>query len=135
MSRYRRRRRAGPRFAREDVDLRRGFAFARPRVARLRDFAAFRAGFLFAALGRERFFAGRGVTRLRTRFTAFFAVGTTGRPLAEVFPASAPMAPPTAAPTGPAMLPINAPAAAPATGFEIGGIRMFSDDSGLSFPC
>ena len=110
------------RFARKDVDLRRGFAFARPRVTRLRDFVAFRAGFLFAVLARERFLAGRGVTRLMTRFTGFFAVDTTGRPLAEVLPARAPMAPPTAAPIGPATLPINAPAAAPATGFEMGGI-------------
>ncbi len=115
---YRRRR-----FAREDLDLRRLLVVRPPRRSRFRAFAAddLRAGLFFAARRRGRFLADLDLTRFTISATLFLTVGTIGRPLAEVLPAIAPMAPPTAAPIGPATLPINAPAAAPATGFEIGG--------------
>ncbi|PYK83665.1 MAG: hypothetical protein DME41_05695 [Verrucomicrobia bacterium] len=104
-----------------DVDLRRGLAFVRLEVDRLRDFA----GFLFAALPRETFFVRRGGAALATRATAFFAAGARRRSLAA-FPAIAPAIPPTTVPTGPIMLPITAPVTAPAVSLGMGGISMFS---------
>jgi hypothetical protein len=105
-----------------DVDLRRGLAFVRLEVDRLRDFA----GFLLAALPRVVFFgrrrAGAGLTM---RATAFFAGGRS-RPSPAALPAIAPAMPPTTVPTGPIMLPITAPVTAPAVSFGMGGISMFS---------
>ena len=111
---------------REDVDLRRGLALVRLLGARLRDLAAFLAGFLFAAFARVVFFgrrrAGAGLT---IRATAFFAAGRS-RPSLAALPAIAPAMPPTTVPTGPIMLPITAPVTAPAVSLGIGGILMFS---------
>ena len=108
---------------REDVDFRRGLAFVRLLVERLRDFGAFRAG-LCLALGRDVFFvifrAGGAI-----RETAFFTAGLS-RPWPAALPATAPTIPPTTAAVGPSMLPSAAPATAPAVSFGIDGMSMFS---------
>ena len=97
---------------RADVDLGRGFGLTRLLPTRFFDFAAPRAGFLFAVLDREDFIARFGAG-LKTRAVAFFTAGLS-RPSPAAFPAIAPTIPPTTAPAGPIILPSAAPATAPA---------------------